>query len=102
MGDLFKNLSLDYWYKVLLLLSCGVFVLAISVPLQIPNIPVVIMSLGGIFIGMGEWINHPYQEAVNLHAGLKISGYVRKAGPLGVLFDVIGGILLVYGIWKLL
>ncbi len=103
MGEILKNLSLEYWYKMLILACFGLFVLSITVPLQgIPNTALALISMGGFFIGMGEWINHPYQERVDLYRGLKISGHPRRPRFSGNSLDVVGAIAVVWGAWKLI
>jgi hypothetical protein len=102
MGDFFKNLQLDYWYKVALLASLVILVIALTTPLQVSNHAVVLISLGGFLIGTGEWINHPLQEVVNRYQGYKVSGHPRNNKPLGILFVALGIGLLCFGIWKLI
>jgi hypothetical protein len=94
-----KNFAVDYWYKLLALVSVAVLVLGLTVPLQVPNKPVVLIALGGFLFGLGQWINHPYQEQIGV--GFKISGHPRKNHLGGVLTEIVGAALVVWGVWLL-
>ncbi len=103
MGEILKNLSLEYWYKMLILACFGLFVLSITVPLQgIPNAALALISMGGFFIGMGEWINHPYRERIHLERNIKIFGHPRSPKFGGLALDVVGAIAVIWGAWKLI
>lgn len=105
MENPLSKLVIDYWYKALM--AVGVVVFLASGAGLLPKYPSEIVgpiSFGIFFWGLGEWINHPYQEAVefdpfgNLRA--KISGYPRNPKPVGVLFDLIGIATILYGIFQ--
>ncbi len=70
-----------------------------------PIAPTVLISSSLFFIGLGEWVNHPLQvefvEANAYHPAGKLTGYPRNNQPLGVFFDVLGGALIGYGIYRL-
>ncbi|WP_019653994.1 hypothetical protein [Variovorax atrisoli] len=95
-----KTLVLDYWYKLVIWISVAVLVLALTVPLQVPNRVVLLISLGSLLFGIGQWINHPLQERIGV--GFKISGHPRNACFSGVLTEIAGVCLVGVGIWKLL
>lgn len=95
-----KTLVLDYWYKLVIWISVAVLVLALTVPLQVPNRVVLLISLGSLLFGLGQWINHPLQERIGM--GYKITGYPRKACISGVLTEIAGVCLVGVGVWKLL
>jgi hypothetical protein len=94
-----KNFAVDYWYKLLALVSVVVLVLGLTVPLQVPNRPVVLIAIGGFLFGLGQWINHPYQERVG--PGFKIHGHPRVNHPGGVLTEIVGMGLVGWGVWRL-
>ncbi len=106
MDNPLSKLALDYWYKVLMVVGFVVFLLAGTGTLAaFPAAPTALISLGVFFIGLGEWINHPLKEA--LVAGNvffppgKISGHPRSPRALGYLFDLLGAISIIVGIYKL-
>ena len=99
MSELMKGLAIDYWYKALLVVSVGVMLLALTVPLQVPNVSVLLMSAGGFAHSLGQWINHPYQERIG--AGFKISSRNRQATFSGVLLELAGLALACAGVWRL-
>lgn len=99
MIESLKSMTIDYWYKLLAVVSIGLMVLALTVPLQVPNRQVLLLALGAFLFSLGQWINHPLQEKIG--HGFKISGYPRKVHPGGLLFEVVGLCLVAWGVWKL-
>ncbi|EAA3032893.1 hypothetical protein DJ138_14470 [Salmonella enterica] len=106
MENPIAKLALNYWYKVLI--AGGFFVFLVNgtgILTAYPTAGTGLISLGCALWGVGEWINHPYQEV--LIPGVfgrpsgKLSGYPRKVSLAGIAFDVIGGALIVFGIVKL-
>lgn len=92
--NVFKNLTLDHWYKVLIPLSLVLFVLSITVDLLvISNASLILLSLGLFLVGIGEWINHPRQEAINLHFNMKITLHRWKPKAWGIALDLAGATL---------
>jgi len=97
MSNPLQNLKIDYWYKAILVLGSVALILALTVDLKgIENIVALKFSLSAIFIGIGEWINHPlktitYPANFQFQNGLQYEGYVRSNSFLG-LFFVISGI----------
>ncbi len=95
------KLKIDYWYKAILVTASCVLVLSLTVELKdIRNSVVQILSLGFLFWGLGEWINHPYQEKIGI--GFKISGHPRNGSAAGYFFDILGFGFIIIGIWKVL
>lgn len=99
MESLLKNLALDYWYKMLVLVSVIFLITSLTVPIQvIPNSSLALMAVGGFLIGMGEWANHPYQEAVDPYMRFKISGRVRTPCVGGTIAVICGALAVLAGI----
>ncbi|EKN3386059.1 TPA: hypothetical protein ACTR19_001324 [Yersinia enterocolitica] len=101
-----SKLALDHWYKVLIAAGSFVFVLNGTGVLEAyPTAATALISLGCVLWGIGEWINHPYQEKLVLDAtgriSAKISGYRRNARLAGIVFDISGLGLIAFGIYKL-
>lgn len=100
MSNPLESLKLDYWYKAVLAISTVLLVISLTIPLQeLSNSTIALICTGGIFVGLGEWINHPLQEVVAFN--YKITGYPRRATFLGSVFLVFGLCLAGYGIYKL-
>jgi hypothetical protein len=59
-----------------------------------------IVGLGIFAVGIGEWLNHPYQERImgTWHG----SGYIRSPGLIGRTLDLLGAILIGIGLYRLL
>lgn len=102
----FEKLALDYWYKALMAGGAVVFILVgAGLIKEFPKAPTALISLGSLFFGMGEWINHPLQTKLlqggfNSPSGI-IKGHPRSARTSGVLFDLLGGTLICYGLVRL-
>jgi hypothetical protein len=99
MSEVLRSLVIDNWYKALLVFSAVVFVLGLTIPLQIPNRIVLLAALGGFLHALGQWVNHPYRERIG--NGFKISGHTRDITVSGVLMELIGTALLGWAIWLL-
>lgn len=94
------NLAIDYWYKALLVIGTCVLIVSLSTEMKgVENSVVQLISLGSIFIGLGEWINHPLQ--VRLVPGAQISGYPRKNYASGNALDTLGVIFVFIGVVKI-
>lgn len=101
MENPLAKLKIDYWYKAVLVIATSVLIISLTVELKsVENNIVQLLSLGGIFCGLGEWINHPLQ--VKVGPNFKISGYPRKHRLGGYLFDLAGIVFIVIGLIKLL
>ncbi len=106
--DLLKNLSLDKWYKVVIYL--GVILLIISLVVEIKvinNKQLLFLSLGFLFGGVGEWINHRKDTVIkppNAYTGptMLIEFEVWKPKLIGVIFDIIGIGLLAFSLYWIL
>jgi hypothetical protein len=103
-----QNLKIDYWYKAVLVIGAVSLIISLTIDIKgVGNIPVLMFSLSAIFVGIGEWINHPlttvlYHPNINLPGGLKGEGYIRKNSMLGMFFVIIGVVIAIYQIWKLI
>lgn len=64
------------------------------------NAPFFLVGIGLVVLGAGEFISHPYQ--VRLAPGWKISGRPRRWRVPGVVLDVVGVALFVYGLWRII
>jgi hypothetical protein len=108
MGNPLQNLKIDYWYKAVMVIGAVTLILSLTVELQgVKNTTVQIFSLSAILIGMGEWINHPFQTKIHppvpgIHNGLQETGYPRAYSFIGVVFVISGVILAAFEIWRTL
>ncbi|MFC1453812.1 hypothetical protein ACFLQL_01380 [Verrucomicrobiota bacterium] len=95
-----SSLKIDYWYKALLVLASCTLLVSLSVEMKgVENCVVQLISLSAIFIGIGEWMNHPLQTRIT--PGYKITGYPRINTFGGNSFDLVGLLLLIVGIIKI-
>jgi hypothetical protein len=101
-----EKLVIDYWYKAVVVASIFILIISLTVNLvAIDNTVVQLISIGAFFIGIGEWINHPLQTrlmpASVLYPAGKITGNPRNPSFTGILFDILGCLLVGIGIYKL-
>jgi len=103
-GDGFwSTFTLHRWYKLVCGLSALTFLAALTIRLQFPNGPVAIAALGAFLIGLGEWTNQR-NVIVNerVPGGIaRIRGTKRENCIGGILLDVLGALMLVYGLYRL-
>ncbi|RKR02626.1 hypothetical protein C7446_2344 [Kushneria sinocarnis] len=108
MYNPFRSLKIDEWYKAMLALSTIFLLISLTVPLQAISHDAVnavqLISLAGVLISLGEWINHPLQTIVGEHMGRMWhgEGHLRRNSPAGLAFDLIGACVLVVGLFKML
>jgi hypothetical protein len=101
------NFPIKAWYHLFIALGILGIGASATVDLKgIQNAHALLVSLGVLLIGIGEWINHPLQTAIlpanYLYGGGKITGYPRNNSFLGVAFDVAGVALFAVGVWKII
>lgn len=98
--------KIEHWYHALAALGAAGVISALAFEFPgVANAHVLLVSLGGFFVGLGEWINHPLQTAIlprsAYHSGGIITGHPRNARALGNLFDVFGFVLVAFGAYKI-
>lgn len=90
-----STLKIDYWYKILPVIGTITLILGLSVDIKgTSNILVQLVSVAVIFIGIGEWINHPLQTQVSIN--YKITSYNRVNKLSGNIWDLIGVGIIIY------
>jgi hypothetical protein len=90
------------WYVALVL--AGVPIASTSV--AVGNNAAFLIGLGFIFLGVGEFINHPFRERYQLD-GIgrpiwKVSGRARAPKFVGLLVDVVGVVLMGLGLYRVI
>ncbi|MBT0720563.1 hypothetical protein HGT70_04600 [Rosenbergiella collisarenosi] len=105
MNNPIPSLKLDSWYKVVISICTVVFLACASGLL--PNLPTketLQSCLGGIFLGLGEWKNHPLMTVITEVGGqrFKGEGYKRAYSLTGTILCLFGLYLLYKGIWHLI
>jgi len=92
-----STLKIDCWYKILPVIGTVTLILGLTVDIKgVSNIFVQLVSVGVVFIGIGEWINHPLQT--RLVPGYKTTGYNRINTFPGNSWDIIGIGLIIYAL----
>ncbi|MCG3706409.1 hypothetical protein L5F43_07915 [Aliarcobacter butzleri] len=103
MDNLLSKLELKYWYHVVMVSSLGFLLLSLYIPfIGVENAFVQKLSLGAFLIGLGEWINHPlqtklYPPSYHMPTGGVTTGYPRNNSFMGILFDILGIALIIWG-----
>ena len=107
MKNPLSKLDLDHWYHVLIVVSTVVFLSAGAGVLKaFPTAPTALISLGCLWIGLGEWKNHPLQTGflppnAYRRSGV-LTGHPRRSSTAGNFLRLLGFILVAVGIYKFL
>ena len=107
MDNFFSWLKVKYWYHAFTLLGgAGTFISLLFDLKAIDNKHALLMSLGFLFIGIGEWINHPLKTVImppnaNLGGSYIGEGHPRHSNLMGSLFDILGFILIATAVYKI-
>ncbi len=92
-----SSLKIDYWYKILPVIGTVTLIIGLTVDVKgVSNVLVQLLSVGVIFIGIGEWINHPLQTRVGM--GMKITSYNRINTFAGNAWNLIGFFIILYSL----
>lgn len=103
MDNPLSNVKIQYWYHAIMVISGFLLLYSLTVPLVgIDNSTVQKLSLGAFFVGLGEWINHPLQTKIyppsyHMPTGGVVTGYPRNNSFMGILFDILGICLVIWG-----
>lgn len=108
MIESLTRLKIEHWYHLLIVLGAAGALAAMTVELKgVVNSHALVMSLGILCVGIGEWINHPLQTklmAPNFYArgGGVIESHPRHNSAIGIVFDVLGFTLAAIAIYKIM
>jgi hypothetical protein len=94
-----KQFVAGHWYKAIAVLSAPPFLLALTLPLNMNNRAIAMIASGIFLFGVGEWINHPPPTQYAFDHQMS---QARVASFGGILMDLLGLYLLVWGIVMLL
>lgn len=96
------KLGLEHWWKMMT--AAGTALAVAGVAAKYP--PAILLGLGLLLAGLGEWHQHPEIKVPGESLGLPFGGMIttqeRRVRPLGSALDVAGGLLFVLGLVKLL
>lgn len=90
-----KDFDLEHWWK--LAAAAGALIAIASAPTQFR--PGMIIGIGILLFGIGEWINHPVRTGLGY--GGVLTGYPRSNKPLGLLIAALGIGLFAFGLYRL-
>lgn len=106
MFNTLKNLELRDWYHIMIVIGFTLLLLSLTIQLiGVDNNVIQLASVGLITYGLGEVINHPYQERIDfLPDGTPLhgKGYKRKNNLLGLFFILIAIIFFSLSAYKLI
>jgi hypothetical protein len=102
MTNPLPTLQIDTVYKGVIAISAVVLITALAVS----STPVAIIALGFLFIGFGEWINHPmrsgYIPPSFANPAMTVTSTARSPSAFGCFVDGIGTLLIGLGVYRLL
>jgi hypothetical protein len=92
--DWLKTLDLGRWWNVAMAVGAATTIAALAVK----EIGFAATGLGMLSFGLGEWLNHR-KEMVWIKGEI-LTSYPRFNRPAGIVLDVIGVLLLGFGIYR--
>lgn len=104
MDNPLSKLNLKWWFSVLMTVSFFIFVLSLTVELKVfTNEIVALFSAGTFFVALGSFANLTTQQGMAHLMGVttKIEKDAFKLSVAGVIFYIVGSLLIVAGIYKL-
>lgn len=105
MFNTLKNLELRDWYQIMIAIGFTLLLLSLTVQLiGVDNNVIQLASVGMVTYGLGELINHPYQEVIQdtQYGPMHGKGYKRKNSRLGVFFILVSLIFFGTSAYKLI
>lgn len=105
MFNVLKNLELRDWYHIMIVIGFALLILSLTVPLWgVDNNVIQLASVGMITYGLGEIINHPYQEIIQPteYGPMHGKGYKRKDSIKGWFFILVSVIFFASSAYKLI
>ena len=106
-NELHPGFKIEHWYQLLIALGAAGVIAALTVEVKgISNVHALFIFAGVMFVGIGEWVNHPLDTKLmrpTIYApnGGVASGHPRKPTNLGNLFNVLGFVLIVVSLFKI-
>lgn len=95
------KLAGDKWYKAAVYAAVPIF----GIGAFGQERGTIAFAVGVLLLGLGEWINHPYREKLQLNdygvVVAKLMGEGRENKLFGVLLDVIGAAFIAMALWRL-
>ncbi len=107
--DFLKNLVLDKWYKVFIVVGAVLFIVSLIFDLKgISNSQALLLAGGLFFFGVGEWINDGKILSIyppNVYTGgsaLQVTTHKWQPKIIGLFFDILGLFLILSAVNALL
>lgn len=101
MANPLEALNIEHWWKAVAAAGLALTVAAAAAK----HDPLLLIGLGVLSCGIGEWINRPMQQTLVQQGigGLNgiITGHRWKANPLGIILDLLGVALIAVGIFRI-
>lgn len=94
MAGVWESLKPTTWYKAVMAVAGPAFLITLA-----QRDVLALIALGAFLVGLGEWKNHRRFIEFGSVAGYvaKRTDVERKTTLLGVLLQIAGGVLIVYG-----
>lgn len=101
MTNPLQTLQIDTPYKGVIAISAVVLIAALAAN----NATAAIIALGFLFIGLGEWINHPsrsgYVPPSFANPAMIVTSTARSPCAFGWFVNGVGGVLILLGVYRL-
>lgn len=94
--DWLKNFDLERWWNAVIVVGLAVLVAGVAAK----DRAIVLIGLGMIAAGFGEWLNHGKQMEF-MGAGM-LTSFPRQNRVAGLLLLTLGILLMAFGLYRLL
>jgi len=101
MTNPLSGLKIEHWWHAFTILGGAGMIgaLAIRSDCSLQRDP--FFAFFGLFLfGVGQWINHPIKQT--LISGGILTTHQRHAYPLGIVFEILGGIIFVVEAFRII
>jgi hypothetical protein len=94
--DWLKGFDLSLWWRAAIAVGLAITIAALAAN----NLPLILIGLGIVACGFGEWVNHPM--LIEFMRGGTLTSHPRFNRPLGLMLDALGIALVGFGIYRLI
>lgn len=96
------SLDIKHWWKAIAAIGLALCIAAVTAK----HHQLLLLGLGAIFFGIGEWINRPPQQYFIKQGAGGINGIMTghpwQPKPLGLILDIIGILLIAFGTFRII
>ena len=95
-----EKFDLEHWWKASF---AGGVALAVAAA-AIGHNALLLIGVGFVCFGIGEWFNRPIQQGLHVGNGMRgiVTSYPWRPKPFGIIMDALGIVLFCIGVYRLI